>query len=88
MGIAANGQRLSVRDANDNRSAYVYDGFDRLCRLYFPVTTVGANAANTGGISEGSLTCASGGTMMATTVFDPMYRPRDDFFLRVGLANS
>lgn len=59
---SANGQRLSVRDANDNRSVYVYDGFDRLCRLYFPVTTVGANAANTGGIAEGSLTCSSGGT--------------------------
>jgi RHS repeat-associated protein len=59
---SANGQRLSVRDANDNRSVYVYDGFDRLCRLYFPVTTLGANAANTGGIAEGSLTCSSGGT--------------------------
>lgn len=57
-----NGQRASVRDANNNRSAYVYDGFDRLCRLYFPVTTLGANAANTGGVAESALTCASGGT--------------------------
>ncbi|MGQ0532182.1 MAG: hypothetical protein ACT4OF_05760, partial [Caulobacteraceae bacterium] len=56
-----NGQAMSVRDANDNRSAYVYDGHDRLCRLYFPVQTLGANAANTGGIAEGSLTCSSGG---------------------------
>ena len=57
-----NGQRLSVRDANDNRSVYVYDGFDRLCRLYFPVAALGANAANTGGVAESALTCSSGGT--------------------------
>jgi len=57
-----NGQRASVRDANNNRSVYVYDGFDRLCRLYFPVTTLGANAANTGGVAESALTCGSGGT--------------------------
>ncbi|UPT63819.1 MAG: hypothetical protein M0D54_04530 [Hyphomonadaceae bacterium JAD_PAG50586_4] len=41
-----NGQRDWVEDANDNRSDYVYDGFDRLCRLFFPVTAVGAHAAN------------------------------------------
>ena len=57
-----NGMQASVRDANNNRSVYVYDGFDRLCRLYFPVATLGANAANTGGIAESALTCASGGT--------------------------
>jgi RHS repeat-associated protein len=57
-----NGMQASVRDANNNRSVYVYDGFDRLCRLYFPVTTLGANQAATGGIAESSLTCASGGT--------------------------
>lgn len=57
-----NGLQKSLRDANNNRSVYVYDGFDRLCRLYFPVATLGANAANTGGIAEASLTCASGGT--------------------------
>jgi RHS repeat-associated protein len=57
-----NGQRASVRDANNNRSAYVYDGFDRLCRFYFPVATLGANQANTGGIAENALTCSSAGT--------------------------
>ncbi len=57
-----NGQQASVRDANNNRSVYVYDGFDRLCRLYFPVATLGANAANTGGIAESALTCSSAGT--------------------------
>ncbi|MDP3399751.1 MAG: hypothetical protein Q8R97_01375, partial [Brevundimonas sp.] len=57
-----NGQQASVRDANNNRSVTVYDGFDRACRLYFPVATLGANAANTGGIAESALTCSSGGT--------------------------
>ena len=57
-----NGKRASVVDANSNRSAYVYDGLDRLCRLYFPSATLGANQANTGGIAESALTCASGGT--------------------------
>lgn len=42
----ANGQRASVRDANNNRSEYVYDGFDRLSELHFPVTTLGANQAS------------------------------------------
>lgn len=41
---------------------YVYDQYDRLCRLYFPVPTLGANTANTGGIAESALTCTSGGT--------------------------
>ncbi len=45
---SGNGLQASVRDANDNRSTFVYDGFDRLCRLYFPVTTTGANASNFG----------------------------------------
>ena len=55
---SANGQRLSVRDANNNRSFYVYDGFDRLCRVYFPVSTLDANAANlgTGGV-EAAIRC-------------------------------
>jgi RHS repeat-associated protein len=57
-----NGQQASVRDANNNRSVYVYDGFDRMCRMYFPVAALGANAANTGGIAENALTCSSGGT--------------------------
>jgi RHS repeat-associated protein len=57
-----NGMQASVRDANDNRSVYVHDGFDRLCRLYFPVTTLGANQAATGGIAESALTCTSAGT--------------------------
>lgn len=41
-----NGQRLSVRDANNNRSEYTYDGFDRLSRITFPPATLGANAVN------------------------------------------
>jgi YD repeat-containing protein len=68
-----NGQRLSVRDANNNRSVYVYDGVDRLCRLYFPSPTPVANQANTGGVAESALTCASGGTspVMKATATTP-----------------
>lgn len=43
----ANGQIDWVEDANGNRSDYAYDGFDRLYRLYFPQTTLGAHAAST-----------------------------------------
>jgi YD repeat-containing protein len=41
-----NGQRLSVIDANNNRSEYAYDGHDRLSRLTFPQAALGANAVN------------------------------------------
>ncbi|GAM96817.1 wall associated protein [alpha proteobacterium U9-1i] len=42
----ANGMTAWVEDANGNRSAYEYDGFDRLVRLNFPSATVGAHASN------------------------------------------
>ncbi|WP_420477879.1 RHS repeat domain-containing protein [Brevundimonas sp. FT23028] len=42
----ANGKVDWVEDALGNRSDYAYDGFDRLQRLYFPMPTVGAHAAN------------------------------------------
>ena len=44
---STNGQRASVDDAGNNRTAYEYDGFDRLVKLRFPVTTSGALAAST-----------------------------------------
>ncbi len=50
---------MVIRRETERRD--VHDGFDRLRRLYFPVTTLGANAANTGGVAESALTCASGG---------------------------
>lgn len=43
----ANGQMDWVEDANGNRSDYVYDGFDRLHRLYFPLPALGSHAAST-----------------------------------------
>lgn len=43
----ANGQVDWVEDANGNRSDYAYDGLDRLYRLYFPETTLGAHTAST-----------------------------------------
>ena len=35
-----------MTDANANLSSYVYDGFDRLSELHFPVPALGANAAS------------------------------------------
>jgi len=37
-----NGLQATVKDANNNLSTNEYDGFDRLVRLRFPVTTKGA----------------------------------------------
>lgn len=41
-----NGQLDGVADANANLSDLTYDGFDRLIRLTFPVSALGAGAAN------------------------------------------
>lgn len=41
-----NGQQLTITDARGNRSTMQYDGFDRLCRLSFPVASVGANQSS------------------------------------------
>lgn len=41
-----NGKRAWVEDANGNRTAYTYDGFDRLSRIDFPQATIGSQAAN------------------------------------------
>jgi RHS repeat-associated protein len=41
-----NGRRDWVEDASGNLSDFTYDGFDRLSRLNFPQSTVGAQAAN------------------------------------------
>jgi len=45
-GYTPNGGMSWVEDANGNRTQFAYDGFDRLSRMYFPQTTVGAHAAN------------------------------------------
>ena len=45
-GYSSNGKRISVVDANGNKSEMVYDGFDRQTHLYFPSkTTPGQIAA-------------------------------------------
>ncbi|HEV7227759.1 RHS repeat-associated core domain-containing protein [Brevundimonas sp.] len=41
-----NGKVGWVQDANQNRSNYTYDGYDRLLKLEFPLPTVSAQAAN------------------------------------------
>ncbi|HEY0594759.1 RHS repeat-associated core domain-containing protein, partial [Sphingopyxis sp.] len=42
----ANGQADYVIDAENNRTDYSYDGFDRLVKTEYPATTKGTNAAN------------------------------------------
>jgi len=42
----ANGRQATIQDARQNRTTLRYDGFDRLCRQEFPVTTPGAQASN------------------------------------------
>ena len=45
-GYTANGRTAYLVDAENNRTAYVYDGFDRLRQTQYPSATKGANAAN------------------------------------------
>ena len=42
-----NGKQLTVVDANGNKAAYVYDGFDRLAAWYFPSTTTVGTTSTT-----------------------------------------
>lgn len=42
----ANGQVDHVRDGENNRTTYVYDGHDRLSQTRYPVTSKGGNASN------------------------------------------
>ncbi|MDG5488841.1 polymorphic toxin-type HINT domain-containing protein [Sphingomonas sp. BGYR3] len=41
------GEIEHVRDGNNNRTSYTYDGQGRLKRTYYPVATLGANASST-----------------------------------------
>lgn len=45
-GYTAFGAVAHVRDGNDNRTSYAYDGHGRLKRTYYPVPTLGANASS------------------------------------------
>ena len=42
------GRLASVTDGENNRTTYQYDGHNRLEWIYYPVSTKGANASNTG----------------------------------------
>ncbi|WP_081215284.1 RHS repeat domain-containing protein [Sphingobium yanoikuyae] len=42
-----NGLVQSVTDASNNKTTYEYDGFDRLAKLRYPLTTKGASASST-----------------------------------------
>jgi RHS repeat-associated protein len=54
-----NGKADWIEDANGNRTEFVYDGFDRLCRMFFPVATTGAHAANVKNLNPSSLDCTT-----------------------------
>ncbi len=41
-----NGTLNSIKDAENNLTAYVYDGFDRLSKTYFPNQNKGSNDSN------------------------------------------
>ncbi|WP_212597920.1 RHS repeat domain-containing protein [Sphingopyxis granuli] len=45
-GYTANGRAAHVIDGESNRTAYGYDGHDRLVKTEYPSTTKGANAVN------------------------------------------
>jgi RHS repeat-associated protein len=71
-----------VEGALGNRTDYAYDGFDRLMRQYWPVTTVGAHSANASDYEQYSYDSASNVVSRrlrnATTVsstFDALNRP-------------
>ena len=42
-----NGQVQSLTDAENNKTTYVYDGFDRLSQIQYPSATKGAGTSNT-----------------------------------------
>jgi len=76
-----NGKVDWVEDAQGNRSEYTYDGLDRVSHLFFPITTVGAHAANPGDYEAYGYDAndnptikltRSGGTF--TTTFDALNR--------------
>jgi RHS repeat-associated protein len=46
-GYTANGMTAYAVDAENNRTAYVYDGVDRLVKTSYPVVTKGSNASST-----------------------------------------
>lgn len=47
-----NGKVDWMEDGEGNRSNFTYDGFDRVARLEYPVTTVGAHVANVNDYEE------------------------------------
>ncbi|HTU65579.1 MAG TPA: RHS repeat-associated core domain-containing protein [Steroidobacteraceae bacterium] len=53
-----NGKQDWVEDANGNRTEFVYDDFDRLCRMFFPSATLGAHVANVGTGAPSTLNCS------------------------------
>ncbi|KRA61695.1 hypothetical protein ASD79_06155 [Caulobacter sp. Root655] len=58
-----NGKQATIEDARFNRTTLRYDGFDRLCRQEFPVTTPGAHASNGPSVPQGQAYLACRATL-------------------------
>lgn len=79
----APGQVETLKDAANNRTTYEYDGFDRLKKLRYPVTSVGANASSTTDYEEYGYDAASNKTserrrdgLMIANTYDALNRLR------------
>ena len=59
LAFTDNGQQDWVEDAKGNRTEFVYDGFNRPCRMFLPVATVGAHAANIKDLNPLALDCTT-----------------------------
>lgn len=64
----ANGRTAYVVDAENNRTTFVYDGFDRLRQTQYPGTTKGANASNAADYEQ--LTYDANGNMIQRRLRD------------------
>jgi len=60
----------SVEDANANKTAYVYDGFDRLHEADYPVTTPGQNSASSASGLADCATAAPAGSNLERYCYD------------------
>lgn len=54
-----NGKLQTLKDAENNLTTYEYDGFDRLTKTRFPITTKGANSSSTTDYEELTYDAAS-----------------------------
>jgi RHS repeat-associated protein len=61
-GYTANGQVQWVKDGENNKTTYEYDGHDRLSKTYYPMPTKGAGASNGSDYEQNTYESLAGGT--------------------------